>query len=173
VDADKKYLDIVLSRPLPPSTPAKQSDSLSRRLEDDSSPRIPSHALVLGKEHAHAAWRSQFAARQLVLNHEDQVPFTSRRRLGGGGVGIVHETKLNGIPLALKRTYTRRLTDFQLNEIKILGRISEKRHHHVVELIGSYTHRQRNGSYELGLLIWPVARCDLAAFLQDLDTMEE
>jgi hypothetical protein len=169
----QKYLDIVLSRPLLPSTPAKQFDSLFRRLEDDSSPRIPSHALVLGKEHAHAAWRSQFAARQLVLNYEDQVPFTSDRRLGGGGVGIVHETKLNGIPLALKRTYTRRLTDFQLNEIKILGRISEKRHHHVVEIIGSYTHRQRNGSYELGLLIWPVARCDLAAFLQDLDTMEE
>jgi hypothetical protein len=67
----QKYLDIVLSRPLPPSTPAKQSDSLSRRLEDDSSPRIPSHALVLRKEHAHAAWRSQFTARQLVLNHED------------------------------------------------------------------------------------------------------
>jgi serine/threonine protein kinase len=145
----------------------------NRPVSSDRISTLPAHAPTAENDHAHAAWRSQFGTRHLVLNREDQEPFTSGRRLGGGGVGIVHETELNGIPLALKRTYTRRLTDSQLNEIKILGRISEKRHHHVVELVGSYIHRQRNGSYELGLLIWPVAHCDLAAFLHDLDTMEE
>lgn len=122
------------------------------------------------REQAHAAWQTRFGVRQLSLSREDPDLFNAGRRLGGGGFGIVHQTTLNGIPLALKRTYPRKLTEDQLNEIKILGKITEQRHHHIVELVGSYVHRQRTG-YELGLLIWPVAHCDLAALLHDLSTL--
>jgi serine/threonine protein kinase len=119
-------------------------------------------------DEAIAAWNRRFGARrQVEFTRNDKEPFMAGRRLGGGGVGIVHETYLDGIPLALKRTYTRRLSPHELNEIKILGRMSEKRHRHIVELVGSYIHQQKGG-YELGLLIWPVAHADLATVLHDL-----
>jgi len=120
-----------------------------------------------------AAWNRNFSGQpQLELAREDALPFTIGQRLGGGGVGVVHETHIDGVPLALKRTYTRRISSQQLNEIKILGRISKYRHHHVVELIGSYLHEQRRG-FEIGMLIWPVARTDLAALLHDFDVLSQ
>ncbi|KAF1850274.1 kinase-like protein [Cucurbitaria berberidis CBS 394.84] len=121
-------------------------------------------------EDALSAWNRRFASRQVRLAREEPEPFIPGRRLGGGGIGVVHEVKLDGISLALKRTYAKRLTDYELNEIKILGQITERRHKHIVELIGSYIHRQR-GVYELGLLIWPVAHCDLAVHLQDISLL--
>ncbi|KAH7397293.1 kinase-like domain-containing protein [Pyrenochaeta sp. MPI-SDFR-AT-0127] len=121
-------------------------------------------------EDALSAWNRKFSTRQVRLAREEPEPFSPGRRLGGGGIGVVHEVNLDGISLALKRTYAKRLTEYELNEIKILGQITEKRHKHIVELIGSYIHRQR-GVYELGLLIWPVAHCDLAVFLQDVDLL--
>jgi len=119
-------------------------------------------------DHALEAWKRRFTTRIVEVAKGEPELFSPGRRLGGGGVGIVHETRIDGIAVALKRTYTRRLTDQQWNEIKILEQISEQRHQHIVELIGSYVHRQRSG-YELGLLIWPVAQTDLAAVLQDVD----
>jgi hypothetical protein len=71
--------------------------------------------------------------------------FIPGRRLGGGGIGVVHETTLDGITLAVKCTYTRRLTNHQWNEIRVLGQISEQRHQHIVQFVGSYVHQQRNG----------------------------
>jgi serine/threonine protein kinase len=119
------------------------------------------------REMARTAWQSRFGERHVSIPRGSPDLFITGRRLGGGGVGIVHETLLDGIHLALKRTYCRKLTEDQLNEIKVLGKISEQRHHHIVELVGSYVHRQRS-AYELGLLIWPVAYCDLATLLHDL-----
>jgi serine/threonine protein kinase len=119
-------------------------------------------------EAALAAWNRKFTTRIVEVGKGEPGLFNAGRRLGGGGIGVVHETTLDGIALAVKRTYTRRLTDHQWNEIKILGQISEQRHQHIVQLIGSYVHRQRSG-YELGILLWPVAQTDLAAFLQDVD----
>ena len=120
-----------------------------------------------------AAWNRNFSGNlQLELTREDPLPFTIGQRLGGGGVGVVHETHIDGVPLALKRTYTRRISCQQLNEIKILGRISKYRHRHVVELIGSYLHEQRRG-FEIGMLIWPVARTDLAALLHDFGVLRQ
>ncbi|KAI4917192.1 hypothetical protein J4E90_003699 [Alternaria incomplexa] len=58
-----------------------------------------------------------------------------------------------------------------LNEIKILGRMSQNRHRHVVELIGSYVQEQQRGGYEIGMLIWPVAHTDLAALLHDVKVL--
>jgi serine/threonine protein kinase len=123
-------------------------------------------------ERAYRVWNHKFGARQLSLGRDDAAPFTIGRYLGGGGIGVVHEIRLETIPLAIKRTYTRKLTIDQLNEIKILSRLSEQRHHHVVQLVGSYIHQQRAG-YELGLLIWPVAHCDLSVLLNDLGTLAE
>jgi len=120
-----------------------------------------------------AAWNRNFNGEpQLELAREDPLPFTIGQRLGGGGVGVVHETHIDGVPLALKRTYTRLVSSQQLNEIKILGRISKYRHRHVVELIGSYLHEQRRG-FEIGMLIWPVARTDLAAMLHDFNVLRQ
>lgn len=121
-------------------------------------------------EDAILAWNRRFAEPQVRLERNDPALFSTVRRLGAGGIGVVFETKLDGISLALKRTYTRRLTDHHLNEIRILSRISENRHKHIVELIGSYIHRQRS-VYELGLLMWPVAHSDLAVFSQDIDSL--
>jgi serine/threonine protein kinase len=123
-------------------------------------------------ERAYRVWDQKFGTRQLSLGRGDAAPFTIERYLGGGGIGVVHETRLETIPLAIKRTYTRKLTTDQLNEIKILSKLSEQRHHHVVQLVGSYIHQQR-ASYELGLLIWPVAHCDLSVLLNDLGTLAE
>ena len=120
-----------------------------------------------------AAWNRTFCGQsQLILAREDALPFTIGQRLGGGGVGIVFETHIEGLPLALKRTYTRRISSQQLNEIKILGRISKHRHRHVVELIGSYLHEQRRG-FEIGMLIWPVAQTDLASLLHDFGILQQ
>ncbi|KAI4714130.1 hypothetical protein J4E89_001580 [Alternaria sp. Ai002NY15] len=92
-------------------------------------------------------------------------------RLGKGGVGVVHETHIGGVSVALKLTSTRRMDPQILNEIKILGRMSQNRHRHVVELIGSYVHEQQRGGYEIGMLIWPVAHTDLAALLHDVNVL--
>jgi serine/threonine protein kinase len=116
------------------------------------------------------AWNRQFECRQLDLTVGEPEPFKAGQRIGSGGMGTVHETVFHGIRLALKRTYTMRLTPQQLNEIKVLGRISTKRHRHIVELIGSYTHRLRVG-YEVGMLIWPVAHTDLAKLFGNIQSL--
>lgn len=67
--------------------------------------------------------------------------------------------------MALKQTWTRRMTERDLNELQILGRMSERRHRHIVELVGSYTQQQR--FFEIGILMWPVAHADLSAVLHD------
>jgi serine/threonine protein kinase len=120
-----------------------------------------------GHVSAVAAWNHKFGdQRHVDLTKDDRGLFTAGRVLGRGGFGTVYETFIDGISVALKRTYTRRLTPRQLNEIKILGRISEKRHRHIVDLVGSYTHQQER-FIEIGLLIWPVACTDLSELLQN------
>jgi hypothetical protein len=121
-------------------------------------------------EHAHRLWDQNFATRQLSLGRNDPDLFSIGRHFEGSGIGIVHEIRFNSIHLAIKWTYPRKLTTNQLNKTKILFKISEQRHHHVVQLIGSYIHRRR-ASYEFGLLIWPVAHCDLSALLNDFETL--
>jgi serine/threonine protein kinase len=132
-----------------------------------------SNPLVLNPElgKALAAWKTLFGDhRQAKLGPTDKLPIHSTRFLGRGGGGEVHATEVGGIAVAWKRhmTTARRLTEEELNEANILEKISKRRHHHVVELIGSYIHRYKGG-IELGLLMWPVAHCDLASFLEDVD----
>jgi hypothetical protein len=150
-----------------PIDTATQIDEDGISNEDDVSMEDVAGSGDPGSDEAIAAWNRMFdGRRQLEFTRNDKEPFVPGRRLGGGGVGIVHEIHLDGIPVALKRTYTHRLRPHELNEIRILGRMLEKRHRHVVELVGSYIHQQRGG-YELRLLIWPVAHTDLATLLHD------
>lgn len=79
--------------------------------------------------------------------------------------GGVYETFCKGIALAWKTRYCRKKESqaTQRREIEVLKRLD---HRHVVRLVGSYTQGP-----ELGLLIWPVAICDLGAFMDDIDTL--
>jgi serine/threonine protein kinase len=132
----------------------------------------PSHASDTNNERAIAVWNRKFGGPSWVeLTLSDEEPFTSVRKLGVGGNSTVHETHVNGIPLALKKIYTRKKpTKHILREIEILGRLSKKRQRHIVSLIGSYQHKQRVG-FDTVLLIWPVARTDLAKVLGNLKSL--
>jgi len=83
--------------------------------------------------------------------------------LGRGSFADVHEVKCRGVSMARKEIYcTRRMKIADVKrELDILKKLSHK---HVVTLLGSYT--QNN---ILGLLLHPVAACDLGVFLAELD----
>ena len=119
-------------------------------------------------EEASTAWTQKFGAPHVKLKRGLPDPLDVGKRLGSGGVGEVWATTIGGVPVALKRIYATHLTEAIFAEVKIMRQMAEKRHHHIVQLIGSYEKRHTNIS-ELGLLIWPVAICDLAALLHDID----
>jgi serine/threonine protein kinase len=76
--------------------------------------------------------------------------------------GGVYETNCNGVKLAWKRKYCRRKMDArERREIEIIKKLS---HRHIIRLMGTYTHGP-----SLGLLLWPVATCDLATLLEDIE----
>ncbi|KAF2109157.1 kinase-like domain-containing protein [Lophiotrema nucula] len=94
----------------------------------------------------------------------ESVPLTEGRFLGHGVMGGVYETIIRGEAFAWKRRYCRRqIGEAEMKEIEILKKLS---HPHVVQLVGTYTHKQF-----LGLLLYPVATCDLADFLDDMETI--
>lgn len=77
-------------------------------------------------------------------------------------MGDVHETNVMGYTLAWKRMIFRRnATPSDRKEVEIMKKISHK---HMVELIGTYTHQQH-----LGMLLYPVATCDLHTFFEDVE----
>jgi serine/threonine protein kinase len=85
------------------------------------------------------------------------------RFLGRGATGDVYETVIQGRKLAHKRVVVRRkIGDAELKEIEILKKLSS--HTHMIQLVGTYTHRQF-----LGLLLHPVAVCDLHTFFEDVE----
>jgi serine/threonine protein kinase len=95
----------------------------------------------------------------------EALPLTQGRFLGYGMHGGVYETTCNGVALAWKRKYcSRRVGHRERREIEIIKRLQ---HSHIIRLVGTYTH----GPF-LGLLLWPVARCDLANLLDDVDWLQ-
>jgi serine/threonine protein kinase len=77
-------------------------------------------------------------------------------------VGDVHETSIEGFSLAWKRMiFKRKVNLHERKEIEILKKLS---HVHMIRLVGTYTHRQH-----LGILLYPVALCDLHSFLEDVE----
>ena len=80
--------------------------------------------------------------------------------LGQGADAIIHETAVQGLKVAWKRTSRHRRSNAHVRlEIKVLKKLS---HRHRVLLIGSYAHK---GS--VGLLLYPVVVCDLGTFFED------
>ena len=83
--------------------------------------------------------------------------------LGRGAAGDVHEVIVRCHKLAHKRMVVKRkLGGKEMKEIDILKRLSS--HEHIIQLVGTYTHRQF-----LGLLMYPVAVCDMATFFDDVE----
>lgn len=93
------------------------------------------------------------------------LPLQQGRFLGYGMHGGVYETTCNGQALAWKRKFCRRkISVHDRQEIEIIKKL---KHRHIIRLIGTYTH----GPF-LGLLLWPVATCDLASLLEDVDWLQ-
>lgn len=79
-------------------------------------------------------------------------------------MGEVYETKIQGHKVAHKRVVIKRkMGDTERREIEILKKLSS--HNHMTQLVGTYTHHQF-----LGLLLYPVAICDLHTFFEDVET---
>jgi serine/threonine protein kinase len=96
----------------------------------------------------------------------DNPPLEQGRFLGYGVHGGVYETIYNGIALAWKRKFCRyRIHRKERQEIEIIKRLD---HRHIIKLVGTYTH----GPF-LGLLLWPVATCDLASLIEDVDWLQK
>jgi serine/threonine protein kinase len=83
--------------------------------------------------------------------------------LGRGAAGDVHEVTIQGSKLAHKKMMIRRkIGGKERREMDILQRLPS--HHHIIQLVGTYTHRQI-----LGILLYPVAVCDLHTFFEDVE----
>ncbi|OAL01930.1 kinase-like protein [Phaeosphaeriaceae sp. SRC1lsM3a] len=117
-------------------------------------------------------WKGQFGSRQVKFEPKDPSPLTQGVVLGRGGLGVVYRTEVGGVNVAWKRTYTRRLTEWHMNEINILDNMPDESHRHIIELVGSYIHRHR-GMFEVAVITWPVAKCDMSSVLHDMDILLE
>ncbi|ORY17261.1 kinase-like domain-containing protein [Clohesyomyces aquaticus] len=100
------------------------------------------------------------------FDRSEKEPLVQLRFLGQGLNGPVYETRCKGVSLAWKKKFKRRgIGAREKREISIMTKLS---HHHITKLVGTYT----AGKF-FGLLIWPVAVCDLATLLDDLDMVKE
>jgi serine/threonine protein kinase len=86
----------------------------------------------------------------------------SGRFLGRGAMSDVHETTIKGYTIAHKRTlFRRRIGRKDRKEVEILKRLS---HVHIVQLVDTYAQGKC-----LGILLYPVAVCDLHTFFEDVE----
>jgi serine/threonine protein kinase len=108
-------------------------------------------------------WSNTGRGKHVEFGKDEQLPLEIGRKLGRGSTSDVHETKCRGLAIAVKRRY---LTHIILDsapfkkEMSNLERVSG--HDHIVQIIGSFVHNRI-----IGILLWPVAICDLRTFLND------
>lgn len=82
--------------------------------------------------------------------------------LDGAPWVIVHEVSIFGWKLAHKKiVFRRKIVGKDMKETYILKGLS---HVHIVQLVGTYTHRNM-----LGIMMAPVATCDLHTFFEDVE----
>ena len=109
------------------------------------------------------------------LGAADDLPFNVISYIGSGSFGHVRkiESKVTFRPYALKTirrqaaygTRTREAMQEFHREMKIMRRL---KHQHIVRYIGSYTDKK-----DLGLVMSPIAECDLAGYLHNTCTRPE
>jgi len=86
----------------------------------------------------------------------------SGRFLGRGAMSDVYETNIQGYKIAHKRIlFRRRIGEGERKEVEILKRLS---HVHIVQLVGTYVQQKH-----LGILLYPVAVCDLHTLFEDVE----
>ena len=96
------------------------------------------------------------------FQQDETIPLAEGRELGHGRNGTVVEATCLGVVIAVKKIRRhRKMVAQDINEINVLRRLSHK---HIVKLIGTYGQRNL-----LGILLSPVARCDLAILLDYLN----
>src|ERR1700755_2892030 len=111
-------------------------------------------------------WEKLVGAAHKDFDKHATVPLQQGRFLGHGINGGVYETTCSDIKFAWKRRYCRTsIGPMERREIEILRKL---KHRHVIRLVGSYT----QGPF-LGLLLWPVAVCDLSNFFESLEYLKE
>jgi serine/threonine protein kinase len=109
------------------------------------------------------------------LDATEDPPFDKLKVIGSGSYGHVHSirSKVTYKEYALKTirrqaaygmSARRAMREFS-NEMKVMKRLE---HQHVVRYIGSYTDRK-----DLGLVMSPIADCDLAAYLHNIRARPE
>ncbi|KAH6863092.1 kinase-like domain-containing protein [Alternaria alternata] len=93
---------------------------------------------------------------------DEVIPLQTGDLLGQGADAIVHETTVKGFKVAWKRSSRHKQSKESIRlEVEVLKKLS---HRHLVRLIGSYTHKRY-----VGLLLHPVAVCDLGTFFEDAE----
>jgi serine/threonine protein kinase len=101
----------------------------------------------------------------VLFSKDEPLPFQEGDVLGHGVNGPVTQTVIKGVRVALKKIYCRQgVRQKHLQEIEIIRKL---KHPHIIQLAGSYT-RERY----LGILLYPVATCDLTTFLEDVDYLQ-
>ena len=143
------------------TTLQESSRHLSSSSDTSNTPQMPHCEYIDG---APLDWSGRGTSH--VDYHKSEVlPLTEGAFLGHGMNGGVYETTCNGIRLAWKRKYCRRkIGEREMREIEIIKKLS---HRHIIRLVGTYT----QGPF-LGLLLWPIATCDLATLLEDVEWLQ-
>jgi len=144
-------------------TPVEDATSPSRdqiNIEDWSQTGRGSH-VDFGDKETVPIVQGKYTHRELLMS----VTLTRTslgRFLGRGAMSDVYETTIQGYKIAHKRTlFRRRIGEQERKEVEILKRLS---HVHIVQLVGTYVRRKH-----LGILLYPVAICDLHTFFEDVE----
>ncbi|KAF2658780.1 kinase-like protein [Lophiostoma macrostomum CBS 122681] len=130
-------------------------------------PRIKT--LIVHKQHIVMSKSLDFEhGRHCLFGRGEPLPFEIGDLIGSGTSGQVHKivSKVSFKEYALKRIHKRAAFGHRYKSTikEIVGEIEIMRalgHRHIVEYLGSYT-----DTAHLGLIISPVAQCDLATYMQ-------
>lgn len=110
-------------------------------------------------------WSSRGMGPHVDYPSEDPLPLEFEETLGSGASGDVEKIVCRGISLAVKTKVVRPGQLREWKEIDILKKLS---HRHIIQFVGTFNHKKT-----MGLVVWPVAVCDLATFFRDLDFFKD
>jgi serine/threonine protein kinase len=99
---------------------------------------------------------------QIEFKRGETIPLKKGRVLGYGINGEVVEAMCKGVKIAWKKIYHR--NKIQIGQMKEVDVLKNLKHRHIIKLVGTYIQQPY-----LGLLLWPVARCDLALVLEFME----